>query len=233
MATVRFTKIGYAEMYPTKMNMFFVFKGVGKESSSDSLLKLSEVVSSFVKIAEEECCAVFSKNLEINKGSIKTTAVYNTVEIGKDGRITKGRELSHYESTQAVLLTTDINIDIMISLLGRVVDNENLVSYNYSFGITEEERVSLKNESVKDAYDKGISFCNYLKSLLDWSYGYKIDDMSFDDANVYGSIDRVGASKSSNFEDAFMNKDVTNLKESINVENVEVSSKIKFTADFR
>ena len=75
-----------------------------------------------------------------HKGSIRTTAVYNTVEIGKDGRITKGRELSHYESTQAVLLTTDINIDIMISLLGRVVDNKNLVSYNYSFGITEDER---------------------------------------------------------------------------------------------
>lgn len=68
---------------------------------------------------------------------------------------------------------------------------------------------------------------------MDWSYGYKIDDMSFDDTNVYGSIDRVGASKSSNFEDAFINKDVTHLKESINVENVEVSSKIKFIADFR
>lgn len=98
MATVRFAKTGYAEMYPTKMSMSFVFKGKSSENASDSLAELSEVVSSFNKIAEEECCSIFSKNLKITRGGIRTVAVYNTADVNKGTRVLKEKEFSHYES---------------------------------------------------------------------------------------------------------------------------------------
>jgi hypothetical protein len=232
MATVRFAKTGYAEMYPTKMGMSFVFKGKSSENASDSLAELSEVVSSFNKIAEEECCSIFSKNLKITRGGIRTVAVYNTADVNKGSRVLKEKEFSHYESIQTVYITTDLNIDILVSLLGRVIDNENLFTYNYSFGVSDEEWVSLKNKSVRDAYNKGIDFCNYLKTLQDWAYGYRIDDMSLEDLSFY-ERDMACASKSSNFENSLTSKKTVLIKECINVEKVKASSKIKFEVDFR
>lgn len=232
MAIVRFAKIGYAEMYPTKMNMSFVFKGKSSENASDSLAELSEVVSSFNKIAEEECCSIFSKNLKITRGGIRTVAVYNTADVNKGSRVLKEKEFSHYESIQTVYITTDLNIDILVSLLGRVIDNENLFTYNYSFGVSDEEWVSLKNKSVRDAYNKGIDFCNYLKTLQDWAYGYRIDDMSLEDLSFY-ERGMACASKSSNFENSLTSKKTVLIKECIDVEKVKASSKIKFEVDFR
>ena len=232
MATVRFAKTGYAEMYPTKMSMSFVFKCKSSENASDSLSELLEVVSSFNKIAEEECCSIFSKNLKITRGGIRTVAVYNTADVNKGTRVLKEKEFSHYESIQTVYITTDLNIDILVSLLGRVIDNENLFTYNYSFGVSDEEWVSLKNKSVRDAYNKGIDFCNYLKTLQDWAYGYRIDDMSLEDLSFY-ERDMACASKSSNFENSLTSKKTVLIKECIDVEKVKASSKIKFEVDFR
>lgn len=158
--------------------------------------------------------------------------MYNTADVNKGTRVLKEKEFSHYESIQTVYITTDLNIDILVSLLGRVIDNENLFTYNYSFGVSDEEWVSLKNKSVRDAYNKGIDFCNYLKTLQDWAYGYRIDDMSLEDLSFY-ERDMACASKSSNFENSLTSKKTVLIKECIDVEKVKASSKIKFEVDFR
>jgi hypothetical protein len=216
-------------MHPTKMNIICTFKSKSSadEEASDSLVELSEVISNFTKLAEEECCAIFSKALNIEKSSVRTSAVYDSVENFKDGRKMITKEFSHYESVQSVNVSTDINVPILVSLLGKVLDNPYLVSYNYSFSVSDEERAELKSIAIGKAYNMGEELCKYLQNLQGADY-YTISEMCISD-------ERVGVEKcatGANFNNAFSLKDMLLVEDCIDVKDVCVSSVIDFCVDF-
>lgn len=234
MPIVKFSESGFAKMHPTKMNIFCTFKSKSStdEEASDSLVELSEVVSDFTKLVEEECCAIFSKALNIEKSSIRTSAVYNSVENLTSGRKAITKEFSHYESVQSVSISTDINVSILVSLLGKVLDNPYLVSYNYSFSVSDEERAELKSIAISKAYNKGVELCKYLQELQGADY-YTISDMHINervgsDMRIFGER----AEKGANFNNAFSSKDMILIEDCIDVKDVCESSVIDFCAVF-
>lgn len=230
MTTVMFSEVGEAKKAPTMMDIVCTFrsKSFEDEEASVSLVELSEIVSKFISVAEEECYSLFSKNCKITTDNIRTSAVYNMVEVQKENRKVKEKVFSHYESVQNVKIHTDLNKSVLVALLGRVIDNPNLVSYNYSFSLSEDGMKKLNDEAIKDAYSKAVRKCELVKKLTG-SSSYSIVNMDFSGKGSYFG-DR--ACKSASFDSSLSNKDILLIEDNIVVPDVTDCVNLAFTAEF-
>ena len=230
MTTVMFSEVGEAKKAPTMMDIVCTFrsKSFEDEEASVSLVELSDIVSKFISTAEEECCSLFSKNCRITTDNIRTSAVYSMVEVQKENRKVKEKVFSHYESVQNVKIHTDLNKSVLVTLLGRVIENPNLVSYNYSFSLSEDDMKKLNDEAIEDAYNKAVRKCELVKKLTG-SSSYSIANMDFSGKGSYFG-DR--ACKSANFDNSLSNKDILLIEDNIVVSDVVDYVNLAFTAEF-
>lgn len=230
MTTVMFSEVGEAKKAPTMMDIVCTFrsKSFEDEEASVSLVELSEIVSKFTAVAEKECCSLFSKNCKITTDNIRTSAVYSMVEVQKDGRKVKERVFSHFESVQNVKIHTDLNKGILVSILGRVIDNPNLVSYKYSFSLPEGDMKKLNDEAIADAYNRAVRKCELIKKLTGGS-SYSITNMDF---SGKGSYFGERACKSASFDNSLSDKDILLIEDNIVVPDVTDYVNLAFTAEF-
>lgn len=217
------TETGVAKAMPSRMGISCVFKECSKDASN-SIVTLSEGVASYVSDITN---LLGDRVIDVVKNKIITRDCHKTVEKSK-GALTKITEkesiFSHYESSQTIYIESAIDLDMLILVLSRLVEDTMISSYYFNFDVSKKEREVLKESAIRNAYLKACQKAELFVEL-NKAKDYSID---FVDTNVNsGNHSRFCKEASILGETALVNN-LTVVKENIDVKCIEIFESVDF-----